>query len=555
MLYSLYLEYKEYNIITESTFTTQRLDHLGIVAGVCDRIDLINTIDNFIPPTKRKVSVGEAVAAMILNALGFVSRPLYLTPEFFSNKPVDLLIRPHLCAADFTDDSLGRALDTLYENGVTELFATVASKALSTFDIDHRFVHLDSTTFSFHGNYDTETDDENAIEITHGYSRDQRPDLKQAVVQLICSYRSQFPVWFEALNGNQVDKTSFPETIREYLSQMDGNDTPYFVADSALYTAHNIASLSDVRFITRVPETLKAVKELYQTISTQDMQPAPLDGYRYLSVDSTYGNVPQRWLVVYSEAAYHREVATLEKKIAKAQTSAETSLKRLENKTYDTYSAAENAVSEISKSWKYHQPDISIISVPHYTTSGRPKKTDKPTHFRYRIEGKVVADIETIEHLKRSKGRFVLATNELETTLLDDATLLEVYKAQNISVERGFRFLKDPLFFAHSLFLEKPQRIMALLMVMGLSLLVYALAEKWVRSGLVEQDETIPNQVGKPTQNPTLRRIFQMFEGIDVLVIKQNEHIQRTIVNLNEIHSKIINILGIEVKNVYFPDS
>ena len=555
MLYFLYLEYKEYNIITDSTFTTQRLDHLGIVAGVCDHIDLINTIDNFIPPTKRKVSVGEAVTAMILNALGFVSRPLYLTPEFFSNKPVDLLIRPHLCAADFTDDSLGRALDTLYENGVTELFATVASKALSTFDIDHRFVHLDSTTFSFHGNYDTETDDENAIEITHGYSRDQRPDLKQVVVQLICSYRSQFPVWFEALNGNQVDKTSFPETIQQYLSQMRGSDTPYFVADSALYTAGTIASLSDVRFITRVPETLKAVKELYQTISTQDMEPAPLDGYRYLSVDSTYGNVPQRWLVVYSEAAYHREVATLEKKIAKAQTSAETSLKRLQNKTYDTYSAAEKAISEISKSWKYHRPDISIISVPHYTTSGRPKKTDKPTHFRYRIEGKVVADIETIEQLKRSKGRFVLATNELETTLLDDATLLEAYKAQNISVERGFRFLKDPLFFADSLYLEKPQRIMALLMVMGLSLLVYALAEKWIRTELVEQDETIPNQVGKPTQNPTLRRIFQMFEGIDVLVIKQNDQIQRTIVNLNEIHSKIINILGIEVKNVYFPDS
>ena len=89
---------------------------------MCDRIDLIDTIDTFIGPTKRKVSVGEAVKAMVLNALGFVSRPLYLTPEFFSNKPVDLLIRSHLCAADFTDDSLGRALDTLYENGVTELF-------------------------------------------------------------------------------------------------------------------------------------------------------------------------------------------------------------------------------------------------------------------------------------------------------------------------------------------------------------------------------------------------------------------------------------------------
>ena len=60
---------------------------------------------------------------------------------------------------------------------------------------------------------------------------------------------------------------------------------------------------------------------------------------------------------------------------------------------------------------------------------------------------------------------------------LNEDTILSADKAQNVSVERGFRFLKDPLFFASSLFLEKPQRIMALLMVMGLSLLIYALAE------------------------------------------------------------------------------
>ena len=95
---------------------------------------------------------------------------------------------------------------------------------------------------------------------------------------------------------------------------------------------------------------------------------------------------------------------------------------------------------------------------------------------------------------------------------------------------------------------------MALLMVMGLSLLVYALAERWVRTELVKQEQTIPNQVGKSTQNPTRRRIFQMFEGIDVLLIEQNGHIQRTIVNITVIKSQIINILGIEVKKVYFPD-
>ena len=261
--------------MTQPTFTTQRLDHLGIVAGICHRIDLIDTIDTFIGKTKRNITVGEAVMAMILNALGFVSRPLYLTPEFFSNKPVNLLIAPQLQATDFTDDSLGRALDTLYENGITELFATVASKALATFEIHHRFVHLDSTTFSLHGAYNTDSADQNVIQVAHGYSRDARPDLKQVVVQMICSYRSQIPIWLEALDGNTADKTSFPQTIKAYTAQLQGAQTPYFIADSALYTTANIATLSNVRFITRVPETIKAVKALYQRLSIEAMAVSP----------------------------------------------------------------------------------------------------------------------------------------------------------------------------------------------------------------------------------------------------------------------------------------
>ena len=318
----------------------------------------------------------------------------------------------------------------------------------------------------------------------------------------ICSYRSQFPVWFQALDGNTADKASFADTIRAYLDQLRGSPSPYFVADSALYTTANLTKLSDVRFITRVPE---AVKDLYQSIPVDSMQPAALKGYRYQWVDSTFGDVPQRWLVVYSQAAFDRESATLEKQIAKAKGVAETSLKRMSHKTYETAEAAEAALAAASQSWKYHTCCFSIDRVPHYTKPGRPRKTEEPTHFRYRIEGKVVAKVEAIETLKRSKGRFVLATNELDDSLLDAATLLSVYKAQNVSVERGFRFLKDPLFFAERLYLEKPERIMALLMVMALSLLVYSLAERWVRTELVKREQTIPNQVGKPTQNPTLR--------------------------------------------------
>jgi transposase len=40
------------------------------------------------------------------------------------------------------------------------------------------------------------------------------------------------------------------------------------------------------------------------------------------------------------------------------------------------------------------------------------------------------------------------------------------YKAHQ-GVERGFRFLKDPLFFASSVFLKSPKRIAALGLIMA----------------------------------------------------------------------------------------
>ncbi len=103
----------------ERNYKTQRLDHLGIVSGICDKINLTETIDDFMGKNGRNVTVGEAVKALVLNCLGFVGRPLYLTPEFFRNKPINLLFRDGLKAEDFNDDSLGRCLDAIYDYGPT----------------------------------------------------------------------------------------------------------------------------------------------------------------------------------------------------------------------------------------------------------------------------------------------------------------------------------------------------------------------------------------------------------------------------------------------------
>jgi transposase len=494
------------------------------------------------------------VQAMVLNALGFVGRALYLTPEFFDNKPVDLLIREGLTAEDFNDDSLGRALDKLFDAGITEVFASVASRALGVFGIEHDFVHLDNSSFSLEGDYATPSEDPKVVRITHGYSRDHRPDLKQVVVSLICSYQSSIPVWLQALDGNRVDKESFPRIIQAYISQMQASELPYFIADSALYSEENIKSLSQVKWITRVPATLNEVKDLRKSTTPEQMQESALKGYRYLEVENNYGGVQQRWLVVFSEASHKREEATFGKKLAQRRVAAERSLKQLSQQQFSTRKAAKAAVAALEEQWEFHQVEAQLEKAFHYKQPGRPRKGQKPERVNWRVTGQVVDNEEAIAEARKSKGQFVLGSNELDKERLPAEMILKAYKGQAASVERGFRFLKDPMFFASSLFLEKPERIMALLMVMCLSLLVYALAERSLRTELAQRDESIPNQVGKPTQRPTMRRIFQVFEGIDVLLVKDHLGIQRQVLNLKPIHYHILGLLGPEVRNCYILD-
>ena len=101
-----------------------------------------------------------------------------------------------------------------------------------------------------------------------------------------------------------------------------------------------------------------------------------------------------------------------------------------------------------------------------------------------------------------------MATNENDQEVLTDLACFERYKAQNRTVERGFRFLKDPLFMLDNLFLKTPHRIMALTMIMTLCLMVYAAVEFRIRQGLEAQQAAFPNQTGKMIRNPTARRVF-----------------------------------------------
>jgi DNA-binding transcriptional LysR family regulator len=73
-------------------YVNERLDHLGIVAGVCQEIGLAAWLNAQEPGSRQQVSVGTATVAMVLNGLGFSNRQLYLVPQFFANKPLEHLL-------------------------------------------------------------------------------------------------------------------------------------------------------------------------------------------------------------------------------------------------------------------------------------------------------------------------------------------------------------------------------------------------------------------------------------------------------------------------------
>lgn len=219
-------------------YRRQTLEHLGLVAAMFDELGLGDVIDQATQhdPQMRDLTAGEAVKAMVLNGLGFVNQALSLVPRFFHNKPTSQLISPRVTADQLNDDALGRALDTLYAYGVTELYTLLAASAAKRLGLGANYAHLDSTSFHGDGRYNCDDPPaEHVVHITQGYRRDHRPDLNQVMLELLVEPQAGIPVLMKPLSGNSSDAKSFAQTVSDHIEQLHSTyGTTYLVADSAL---------------------------------------------------------------------------------------------------------------------------------------------------------------------------------------------------------------------------------------------------------------------------------------------------------------------------------
>jgi transposase len=515
--------------------------------------------------TRETISPGQVMKAMILNGLGFLSAPIYLFDTFFIGKATEHLIGEGVTPEQLNDDRIGRALDKYHQAGITNLFTAIALKAAKKFQVSMNSVHLDSSSISVEGDYkscqetsqEIETESsakessENTIKIVRGYSRDRRPDLKQFIIDTIVTGDGDVPLYLKIDDGNADDKSVFVDRLKEFKKQW--NFDGICVADSALYTADNLSAMAGMKWITRVPLSIKEAQNKIGAVEDNAWEPTQIKGYKIAEISSEYANIKQRWLVIESEIRKQAALKKISDSVEKQLESAKVSLRKLSSQEFACIADAEIAIKRLSHSWKYHQiTEIECREKPAKKLTSKSRRESQKTNTVYQVTGEIEIRELSIETEKLKAGRFILATNILDNKAVSNEQVLSEYKAQQ-SNERGFRFIKDPLFFTSSVFVKNPARVEAIGMIMGLCLLVYNLAQRKLREQLEITKKGVKNQVKKLTDRPTMRWIFQMFQAVHLVTINGEKQVS----NLTDDRQNVLRHLGKYCSQYYleFADS
>lgn len=544
-------------MLNRDTVSSEQLGHLGLVAATIRELGIIERIDARLELNEKKggmVSYGRRVAAMVINGLGFMNSRLYMTPHFFQDKPVAQLLGAELEAEHLNDDSLGRCLDKIAEYGVTKLYSELAFEIVKEKNLLSQRLHLDSTSFVLYGRYDGEEPPPGIANPHYGYSKANRSDLKQVMLSLVQGGAANIPLWMEALDGNSSDKTSFQETVRRvqaFTQSIHGMpDGLCFVVDAAFYVPEQLAQLNNVFWITRVPAQLKEAKALLDKPSHELTWETFDTNYRGSVYETVLYGIPQRWVLIESQQAWQRELKTFQRHLDKKSQELIKSLWHLSHQIFQCPDDAKQALKPLIKSLKYHQIHYEVLPVERHAGKGRPKPGAQKVVIGYQIQTSLSTCLETVRAKRETLGRFILASNQCDSTLLNNHAMLQQYKEQSC-VESSFKFMKNSAFELDSFFLKTPARITALMMVMTLCLMVYNFAQAHMRQCLKENDETLPNQLGKPVQNPTMKWIAELMNVVAVVTIVTNNQKHRVVTNVKPVHQQIISYFGQYALEIY----
>jgi transposase len=542
------------------------VQHLPIIKAYADQLGLVGLINHYVP-TEMDVDTGTVVLGLVLDTLSGRS-PLYRLEEFFAHQDTELLFGKALPPHAFTDDTVGRVLDHLYDMGTMKLFTACAVRAVMRFGLERRYVHFDTTSRSVWGDYQFAEEQALPFHVTYGYSKDKRPDLKQFVLSTLCVDRA-VPIWGKLEDGNASDKalnTTLLSEIAQLLARHGVAPGAYiYIADAALVTEDNLAALGDTLFITRLPATYSECErvigeavahnqweEVGVLAQTPPTKHRPGTFYKVAESGVTLYGKAYRAVVVHSSSQDQRRQKRLERELQESSTTLAATVRGLAKQTYFCRADAEAAAQKLrALPSAYHQVDVVVEECPQYGP-GRPSQR-KPRPIKamsYRLQPTLRAQLEVILRKSQEAACFVLLTNVPPQGELAHSAreILQAYKNQH-GVEQNFAFLKDPL-IVNSLFLKKPERIEALGLVLLLALLLWRLMERALRGHVETTGSALVGWDKKETHKPTAFMMMTKFAAVIVVKVGTQRQLAQP---LSTVQQHYLTALG--VPTAYFTAS
>jgi transposase len=550
------------------TLQSRRVGALPVLDRLLERLRIEQFLGKHLPREDRRSRVPTATAVLLLLRNLLISRePLYGIGEWAARHDTRWLGLSDEQLPALNDDRVGRALDRLFDADVPALALDVAAHAVTTFAVTLDELHNDSTTVTFHGDYE-DADRERTLRgrlrlaVTYGHNKDHRPDLKQLLYILTVSGDGAVPIHFRVESGNATDDRSHRETW-DLLCKLTGRRDFLYVADCKLATAETMAHIHQHggRFLSVLPRTRSEDASFRTRVVRGQVDWRPIHDKRddegnlldQFSICEPAGQSAEGYRLIW----YHSR--------RKAELDAEARLTRLERAVerlnalrqrlgsprtrYRLRAKVVESVEAILHEFNvgaWITVEVTERRTPKFRQEkrGRPGKETKyvkaEEDMRFDLTHHV--DMERLTEEATCDGIFPLITNE---RALSELQLLLAYKQQP-AIERRFEQMKTD-FVVAPVYLKEASRIQALLCVYFFVLLVEALLERELRRAMAEkQIEGLPlYPEGRACRRPTARKVIDLFEDVQhhTLVSGKEPPVEFT-TELTRLQRRILRLLG-----------
>ena len=550
----------------------ERLGPLPLINHFVERLGLEPLLERHVPTTDKRCKVPHARALGVLLRSIIVERePIYrqqesvqgFAPQLYALEPTQL--------ERLDDDRLGRALDRLFLADRAALLTQVVVAAGQRFALRFERLHNDSTSVAFCGQYrDSHGQCRRGVRepvITHGYSKDHRPDLKQLLLILTTAADGGVPVQFRVADGNTNDSVTHIETWNT-LRTVAGRADFLYVGDSKLCSHDNLDHIHRAggRFVTVMPRSRREDAHFREWVQTHTPQwspvwdrphprlsDAPRDRWSVFCdpLPSTEG-WPVIWvwstlLTLHQQARRRRHLAAAVEALNALRERLASPRTRLRKRAQIDLEIERIVQQYHVRRYLKVKRIVRHVDTFKQTRRGRPGPNTayrRLTRKHHDLQWDI--DQEAIDYDMKSDGMYPLLTNDRNLSPLE---VLEAHKGQP-TIEKRFEQIKT-VHEIRPVLLKNPGRIEALFTLYFLALLVQALIERELRQAM--QREGIAKLPIYPEQRlcmrPTTEQILRLFSLAERhTLLRAGRPVQIFDPELTDLQRQVLGLLGVPRK-------